>query len=219
MANKMLSLFNNEFLKRIFSALFFVPLMIVPILYSNYLLTVIYLIFCSIVIIELSNIKLNSPSKYIFSCYIVITVLTYHLFILVLIAEPIKTYFILEIIFTIWLFDTFSFLGGKLIGGMKLIPRISKGKTVSGLISGIFCSFIIIQSLKYIMNIFSITDTLHTLLIIILAFIGDIIASILKRKANMKDSGNIMPGHGGLFDRFDSFIAVFFFYGLSFIIL
>jgi len=56
---------------------------------------------------------------------------------------------------------------------------------------------------------------IFTILIVILSFIGDTSVSLLKRYASIKDSGIIMPGHGGLLDRFDSFIMVFFIYGIS----
>ena len=55
---------------------------------------------------------------------------------------------------------------------------------------------------------------LITLFIILFAFAGDTVASLIKRYASVKDSGNIMPGHGGLLDRFDSFISVFFLIGV-----
>ena len=112
------------------------------------------------------------------------------------------------VIFVVWLFDTFSYLGGKIIGGIKLFPKISPGKTVSGLICGFIITlliselFLITLNMRYNLSIF------YTLVIIALAFIGDIAVSFLKRYAEVKDSGNIMPGHGGLLDS-RPFILVF----------
>ena len=93
------------------------------------------------------------------------------------------------------------------------MPKISAGKTVSGLLVGFFSTLLIFQLFVYYFNFFS-SSLFFYLIIILLAFIGDLLASLLKRYVAIKDSGNIMPGHGGLLDRFDSFIFVFFIYGL-----
>ena len=129
MENKFFKLFNFEFLKRIISVIFFIPLMILPILYSNILLVVIYLIFNAIVLNELFQMKYTAISSRLINLYIPITIFSFFLFIFLIIAEPVSKFLIIEILITIWLFDTFSYLGGNLIGGRKLIPEISKGKT------------------------------------------------------------------------------------------
>lgn len=116
---------------------------------------------------------------------------------------------IMGIIFLIWSNDTFAYLGGSLFGKHKMIPRISPGKTWEGTIFGILMtvgvSFLIqnywIKEDKILWLIFGIT-------VPILATIGDLVESMLKRQAGIKDSGNIMPGHGGVLDRFDSLIFV-----------
>ena len=121
---------------------------------------------------------------------------------------------IIQIILAIWLFDTFSFLGGKIIGGKKLMPSISSGKTQSGLLFGIIATLLSFYIYSLIINDFSLNYLLFIIIIIIFAFFGDVIASIVKRMSSIKDSGSIMPGHGGLLDRLDSFIGVFFFIGI-----
>ena len=121
---------------------------------------------------------------------------------------------IIEIIFTVWLFDTFSFLGGKIIGGKRLMPSISAGKTQSGLLVGIIATLICFYIYSITINDFSLRQLLFIIIIILFAFLGDVIASMLKRLSSIKDSGSIMPGHGGLLDRLDSFLGVFFFIGI-----
>tara|TARA_Y100000741_G_C18102287_1_gene497339 strand:+ start:156 stop:773 length:618 start_codon:yes stop_codon:yes gene_type:complete len=107
---------------------------------------------------------------------------------------------------TIISFDIFSYLFGSLIGKKKLFPHISPGKTLEGLIFGIISANII--SILYIFN-FGIFTTKIFLLINILifsSFIGDLIESYFKRISNLKNSSNFLPGHGGIFDRIDSYI-------------
>ncbi len=214
MENNFHRLFNIEFLKRIISAAFFIPLALLPVLLSNYLLLVVYLIFNSLILIELFNMKNVHITKFI-NIYAVVSTFSFFIFILFIIARPDNKSLVLQILITIWLFDTFSYLGGKLIGGPKLIPKISSGKTLSGLISG---TILTICLMGFAIIFFTNNNFFHniilTIIVIILAFTGDLIASILKRASLIKDSGNIMPGHGGLFDRFDSFIFVFFIFGI-----
>tara|TARA_B100001029_G_C15049533_1_gene449661 strand:- start:156 stop:797 length:642 start_codon:yes stop_codon:yes gene_type:complete len=206
-------LFNKELLLRIFSLIFFIPLVIFPILYSNYLTVFIYLIFNSLIVFEFNKMKTNVEKYFIINIFVILTCLSFLFFIMLVISSYDEDFKILEIILIIWFFDTFSFLGGKLFGGKKLMPKISAGKTVSGLLVGFFSTLLIFQLFVYYFNFFS-SSLFFYLIIILLAFIGDLLASLLKRYVAIKDSGNIMPGHGGLLDRFDSFIFVFFIYGL-----
>lgn len=107
--------------------------------------------------------------------------------------------------------DTGAFFIGKKFGKNKLSSTISPGKTVEGTIGGVLLSVV---SALLINNFFS--DPLswqwcviYGLLIGITAIFGDLIESALKRGASVKDSGGIVPGHGGILDRFDSFFFVF----------
>tara|TARA_B100000575_G_C22667417_1_gene407523 strand:- start:132 stop:572 length:441 start_codon:yes stop_codon:yes gene_type:complete len=144
--------------------------------------------------------------------------MTVFLFVLSISSIENISFKVIEIIMTIWIFDTFCYLGGKTFNGKKLMPNISKGKTFSGLYSGIIATIVIAG----LYNIVFYSDlnwfAFLVVPIIILSFIGDLVVSILKRSVNIKDSGNIMPGHGGIIDRMDSFVFVFFFFGIYFLI-
>ena len=182
--------------------------MIVPLIYSNLLLVFVYLLFNAIILQEIFSLKSKSSHNNIFNITITIITFTFFLFILSKITEYLVVRLIIEIILIIWIFDTFSFIGGKILGGKKLIPSISSGKTVSGLLIGISVTLLLSQIYKTIaeteLNLFFI------ILIIFFSFFGDLSASLLKRISYTKDSGSIMPGHGGLLDRLDSFLGVFF---------
>ncbi|MBL7922458.1 MAG: phosphatidate cytidylyltransferase [Bacteroidia bacterium] len=124
-------------------------------------------------------------------------------------SEKFNSAVILGIIFLIWSNDTFAYLGGSLFGKNKMIERVSPGKTWEGTIIGVLITF----GLSFLFNnlIFDFNDYTWMILGIvvpILATIGDLVESKLKREAGVKDSGNIMPGHGGVLDRFDSLIFV-----------
>lgn len=117
--------------------------------------------------------------------------------------------------------DTFAYLTGGLWGGRKLAPKISPKKTISGAIGGFVWCVLLSVAVFFIFNsIPSMTILLADagisvwkIAIIagvcsIVAQFGDLLESYIKRLAGVKDSGNIMPGHGGMLDRFDSYIFV-----------
>ncbi len=118
-------------------------------------------------------------------------------------------------IFIVIVFDIFSYIFGKLLGKNRFI-KISPNKTLEGLFGGAFMSLILSIFAAYILNI-RINYLLISFisLIIFTAFIGDIIESFFKRKNNLKNSSELMPGHGGIFDRFDSFLFSIIFYSIS----
>ena len=118
-------------------------------------------------------------------------------------------------ILTVITFDIFSYLIGKIFGKNKL-TKISPNKTIEGLFGGIIFSFIFSILFSYIFNIIINTKLyIFILLIILFSFIGDIIESYFKRKNNLKNSSNFVPGHGGVFDRFDSFLFSIIIYSVS----
>ena len=105
----------------------------------------------------------------------------------------------------IWANDTFAYLVGIAIGRTKLFERISPKKTWEGTIGGIICT----QGIAYIISIYFTELTMIQWMIIALIIsvfgtLGDLVESMFKRSLGVKDSGNILPGHGGILDRFDA---------------
>lgn len=118
---------------------------------------------------------------------------------------------ILLLMITIWATDSGAYFVGKKFGKIKLAPSISPNKTVEGSLGGTIIAIIIGLLYQYLFPVFD--NYLVTLIILIAVSltgqIGDLIESKIKRIYEVKDSGNILPGHGGIFDRFDSMILVF----------
>ncbi|TNE30125.1 MAG: phosphatidate cytidylyltransferase [Bacteroidetes bacterium] len=113
------------------------------------------------------------------------------------------------VLMAVIVFDSFSQLTGQLVGRSKLIPSISPGKTTEGFIGG-WIAVLVVAIFEY-MNHLSIATGLATELVLssvlaVLAFVGDILASVIKRKLGLKDYSHWIPGHGGVNDRFDSLI-------------
>ena len=112
-------------------------------------------------------------------------------------------------VFTIIFFDSFSYLVGKLFGKIFIFKFLSPKKTLEGYLGGIFFTntfFICYFYMNYTFHEF-IIFVMFINLIIFISIIGDLIESFFKRKNNIKDSSKYLPGHGGFFDRFDSFIS------------
>ena len=212
-------LINKELLYRIISLFIFVPMAILPLLYSNLASIIIYLIFVSIILNEIYEVKSKVNKFYMYDIYSLITVTAFFLFLLVLITNKLSSLFLVYIIIVVWAFDTFSFLGGKIIGGIKLMPSISSGKTISGLVTGIIMTLVLSAFMNQIFDNILKISLFYSIYIITLSFTGDTLVSLLKRHASIKDSGIIMPGHGGLLDRFDSFIFVFFAIGTQYLLI
>lgn len=125
---------------------------------------------------------------------------------------------LLGVLFIIWANDTGAYIVGSLIGKNKLIPHVSPNKTIEGFIGGgLFCFIIAYLNIHILKNI-SAFESLSIVkphvwymisgIVFIFATMGDLVESLLKRSLEIKDSGNILPGHGGFLDRFDAFLFV-----------
>ena len=113
------------------------------------------------------------------------------------------------LIFVIVSFDTFSYFVGNLFGKRYIFYKISPNKTLEGYIGGLFFTNILYLLYLFLFSEYKNITTYFFLinLIVIASLIGDLIQSFFKRKNKIKDSSNYLPGHGGFFDRFDSFIS------------
>ena len=116
-----------------------------------------------------------------------------------------------EIIFfpflLVWVNDTFAYLSGSLLGKHKLFPRISPKKSWEGAIGGGLMTIIIGLCVSPYIEGYTIRDTaIISCIVVVFGIYGDLLESLFKRSIEIKDSGNILPGHGGILDRFDAII-------------
>ena len=114
----------------------------------------------------------------------------------------------LYIVLLITAMDVFAYIGGKLLGKIKIVPKISNGKTVEGTLIGLILTVSIASMIRDLVNLDIYLSMLVGFFIGILSFLGDILESSIKRSVGVKDSGNLIPGHGGLMDRLDGYIIV-----------
>lgn len=106
-----------------------------------------------------------------------------------------------------WSNDTFAYLFGSAFGKNKLFERISPNKTWEGTLGGVFMALVFSFVAYKLVGLYSLGNWLaFGAIISIIGTLGDLVESMFKRSLKIKDSGNILPGHGGILDRFDSII-------------
>ncbi|NNC94570.1 MAG: phosphatidate cytidylyltransferase [Chitinophagales bacterium] len=195
-----------------FLAIFLVSFLVTNKVISSTCLTIIPAILFLPFILELYNKKpdpLIRPALGVLSTAYII----FPLCLANLIAFPdlseFNGYNLLAIILLTWVTDIFAYLIGSNFGKNPLFKRVSPKKSIEGFIGGaIFClasSFLIYKILP--VDFTQVDWVFLALIVIVFGTIGDLVESMMKRKLEIKDSGSIMPGHGGLLDRFD---ALFF---------
>jgi phosphatidate cytidylyltransferase len=122
----------------------------------------------------------------------------------------------------VWSADVGAYFVGKSIGKHKLLPNVSPGKTLEGFIGGVVCACIFISiagfSLDWKAHQFTLA-LIVTCIITTVSVLGDLNESMFKRQAGIKDSGSILPGHGGILDRIDSLTATAPIYALCYALL
>ncbi|QLG87888.1 phosphatidate cytidylyltransferase [Chitinibacter bivalviorum] len=127
---------------------------------------------------------------------------------------------LLAVMMIAWIADTFAYFTGKAFGKRKLAPSISPGKSWEGVFGGTLAVVIYVQLLPKPFLLFSSVPALNSdaaqvvgwliiaLVLTAVSVMGDLIESLFKRQAGMKDSSSLLPGHGGVLDRIDSLLAI-----------
>ncbi|GAB3827259.1 phosphatidate cytidylyltransferase [Hymenobacter jeollabukensis] len=116
---------------------------------------------------------------------------------------------IFGLLFMVWAADTGAYAAGKTFGKHKLALSISPGKTWEGWVGGTLLTLAVGWALGYLIpEMPLVTRLVAALVVAVFGVLGDLAESMLKRSVGVKDSGRIMPGHGGLLDRFDAFLFV-----------
>jgi phosphatidate cytidylyltransferase len=126
---------------------------------------------------------------------------------------------VMLVFFAAWGSDVMAYFVGSLFGKHKLIPEVSPKKTVEGSVGGIVFAVLLCMAYGYVASLISdalslgvevnyLSLALSGLVLSVISQIGDLVASVIKRENGIKDYGNLLPGHGGIMDRFDSVFAV-----------
>ena len=132
--------------------------------------------------------------------------------------QPEGSWLILLLLLIVWAADTGAYFSGRAFGKKKLAPHISPGKTLAGLYGGLIAAPVIALLAAKLMPIEAVEPIRLVLLSMVTALVsvgGDLIISLHKRTSGHKDSGNLLPGHGGILDRIDSLLAAAPFFALG----
>jgi phosphatidate cytidylyltransferase len=122
-------------------------------------------------------------------------------------AKSQGVWFVLGLFAIVWATDTGALVFGKLIGGKKLAPRLSPGKTWAGTIGGTITAVVVFAVFTAVFAVDMVSALAFAALLSIVAHLGDLLESAIKRHFGYKDSGGLIPGHGGMLDRVDSLFA------------
>lgn len=205
MENK--KVFSSNLLIRIISALILIPIVLSVVYSGGFIFYIMLTIAVIIMAQEWKVFNRASGNKTVWQLiggfYITIPCIS----MVYLINTLQGTSVVIWLLLTVWITDIAAFVFGKIIGGPKLVPTISPNKTWSGMIGALVTTFTFaFASIVYFEPFSKIGLIAATLLISALAIIGDLVESWIKRQFSIKDSGKIIPGHGGVLDRVDGLI-------------
>lgn len=210
MKQKLINLIKRIITGSILGMIFFLVFFKVPPMYFSALLV---LILCQIIIVEWKAL-FDFRSAAFWIIMPIYPILPF-LFMISMNESIVYRELLFFLIVMVSAHDTGSYIVGTLFGKKKIAKTISQGKTWEGFVGGYASACISLGFILYEKNYACSTSLLliFTLIVCFLALCGDLFESWLKRQAHVKDSGHILPGHGGFLDRFDGimFAAVFFF--------
>ncbi len=199
---------NTELQKRVLSSMILLPITI----FSIYQGSLFFLFFLLVLFLLTSYEWLKMSKTNYLICFFGILFLIFSFFSAFFMRENMGQFFFLFIIFICVLTDLGGYIFGKIFKGPKL-TKISPNKTYSGVVGSFLLSLVVgIIFLEYynknLLESNSFKISFGILFISLISQLGDLIISYFKRKAKLKDTGNILPGHGGLLDRVDGIIFV-----------
>jgi phosphatidate cytidylyltransferase len=126
---------------------------------------------------------------------------------------------LLGLFILLWSSDVFAYFGGRAFGKHKLLASISPKKTWEGFACGLAATVLAVWGLSHIFTEITMQDwTVTAVLVVVFGVLGDLLQSAIKRGAGVKDSGTLLPGHGGMWDRFDSFLGCVAWVGMYFVL-
>ena len=205
----------SNLLTRILSSIIIIPSAFFFILKGGYYLNFFLLICLIFTLFEWNNMTIDSLKKNLGYIFIFFSFYSAYKFV-ILENNNENTIFNFTILVLICMYtDMGGYIFGKILKGPKL-TKISPNKTYAGVFGGFFCStiflYLTINLLNYFNSIvlnFNLKNFLLILFISLISQIGDLIVSYFKRLSNIKNTGNLIPGHGGILDRIDGMIFVF----------
>jgi len=214
---------SQNFLKRIITSIVLLSLLIFINFSHKYIFILSVLIIGLIICLEANNLyskflinkylKKNSTNKLNIR-FIMLNIITFFYIFFIFCNLSYEIYrsespiFFLYVISVCFFTDIGGYIFGKIIGGKKL-SKISPNKTIAGTVGSFIFSIIplvIVLNFNYLDLEFNLTNIIFCLLISLISQIGDLFISLIKRKAKVKDTGNLLPGHGGILDRVDGII-------------
>ncbi|MBL6785195.1 MAG: phosphatidate cytidylyltransferase [Rickettsiales bacterium] len=206
--------------QRLLSALILVPIVFICVFTGGFLFNFLILAVVIVLALEFNNLLLKSNvslRKQVLYSLFYFAIPSASLIYLRSMDNGIEL--ILYVLFIVWATDSAAFFGGNYLKGPKLMPSVSPNKTISGALCGIVGATLIgLISFIFIHNVSLVSFLVMSAVLSIVAQVGDLFESKLKRINDVKDSSDLIPGHGGFLDRLDSILFVAPFALLFFVI-